>query len=101
MEMRKFKNFKTYCLDCKSSALQMRNKFFLKKAQVNFYLAKKSLTEKIGAYQKAGIDLNISDLEEYVYFLGTKEILKRLHRERKYIKNFIKNMNKKEERKND
>lgn len=40
--------------------------------------------------------VNLNSIPEYAYYLGYKELLKRANKKRKYIKDFIKNMNKAE-----
>lgn len=93
-EMKKIKYFNTYELTSYSKLEQLRNKYDLVKAEIEFKIAKKSLTATIEEYKSKKFYINISVLPEYTNFLGKKELLKRTNKKRTYIKNFIKNMNK-------
>lgn len=84
----------TYELTDYSKLEQSRNKYDLIKAEIDFKIAKKSLTAAIEEYKSKKFYINISAMPEYINYLGRKEILKRTNKKRTYIKNFIKNMNK-------
>ena len=96
--MDKFKFCGSYHLDWRSKRDQSANKVDLKKrAEITFKVAKDSLSAKADLYKKNKFYFNLHSMPEYAYYLGCKAILKMENEKRKKIKNFIKNMNKKED----
>ena len=56
-------------------------------------MAKMLLTEKVNQNKKSGTYIIFPRMFEYIFYLGCKENLRILNAERKYIKSFIKSMN--------
>lgn len=83
-----------YHLCWKTKREQSNNLIELKRAEINFKIAKQNLTMKIDWYKKNKYYVNLFSMTEYVYFLGCKEVLKRVNEKRKQIKYYIKNLNK-------
>lgn len=83
-----------FYLDWKSKREQSINRIDLKRAEINFKNAKDALMAKVNYYRENKYYVNLNSMCEYAYYLGCKEILKRENEKRKYIKYFIKNMNK-------
>ena len=96
MNLNSFKNNQSQCLDYDSCHKNRFNMINLKEAEINCKVAKQSLIEKSKFYKENNLYCDVQNWMEYIHCLGCKEILKRENAKRKYIKNFIKNMNKKE-----
>lgn len=92
--MEKYKWLGNYHLDWESRREQSNNLIDLKRVEIDFKCAKAHLTQKINFMKESKFYVNINSIPEYVYYLGYKELLKRVNKKRKYIKDFIKNMNK-------
>lgn len=92
--MDKYEYCGSYQLTCKAKQEQKDNKFALKVAEMNYFLAKKTLTNSIKYHCKNHFYICLYQMPEYLYYLGCKEVLKRVNTKRKNIKNYIKNINK-------
>ncbi|MCQ2209173.1 MAG: hypothetical protein MJZ34_02665 [Paludibacteraceae bacterium] len=74
-------------------------------AEAELLTAKKSLTDKITILKEKRIPINISRLHEYAYYLGCKEVYKKLSKQLKeldiYLKNRSRELNKKMQEKSE
>lgn len=79
---------------CHFRRAMLNNRRDLKIAEINFKIAKQNLMMKIDWCKENKFYVNLFSMSEYIYYLGCKEVLKKVHKKRKQIKYCEKNLNK-------